>query len=130
MDVYSGVTDIYAGVSGMGFRSAEMEELAWRFGSASYGREGNGMKAQVRITRTDTGSNTRIKTDNEHEASKDYASWDDALAEAERMGLLNGIEATAAKVLPPGMPYHTNCIVDAAVLNAAGFTNGKASPPQ
>jgi hypothetical protein len=89
-----------------------------------------GMKAQVRITRTDTGSNTRIKSDNEHEASKDYASWDDALAEAERMGLVNGVEATAAKVMPPGMPFHTSCEVDSSVLSTAGFAAGKTSPPQ
>jgi hypothetical protein len=87
------------------------------------------MKVQVRITRTDRGSNTRIKSETQ-EASKDYSSWDEALAEAERLGLINGTEAKAAKILPPGMPYNTSAEVAAPVFGAAGFVAGKAPPAQ
>lgn len=87
------------------------------------------MKVQVRITRTGTGSNTRIRANN-REASKNYASWAEALVEAERIGLLSGVEATAAQVMPPGMPFHTNSEVDSSVLSTEGFVSGKTSPPQ
>ena len=87
------------------------------------------MKVQVRITRTDTGSNTRIRSDS-CEASKDYASWEDALVEAEQVGLLNGVEAAAARIMPPGVPFHTNSEVDSSVFRTAGFASGKTLPPQ
>jgi hypothetical protein len=87
------------------------------------------MKVQVRITRTDTGSNTRIKS-GATEASKDYGSWDEALAEAERIGLINGTEATAAKVMPPGMPFHTSAEVEVSAFGKVGFVVGKAAPAQ
>jgi hypothetical protein len=83
------------------------------------------MKVQVRITRTDTGSNTRIKCETQ-EASKDYGSWD----EAERLRLISRTEAKAAKILPPGMPYNTSAEVDGPVFSAAGFVAGKAAPAQ
>ncbi len=95
------------------------------------------MKVQVRITRTDTGANTRIKSEptdaatlETREANKDYGSWDAALADAEGLGLLNATEATAAKIMPPGMPYNANAEVNATVFSSAGFVGGKASPPQ
>ena len=95
------------------------------------------MKVQVRITRTDTGSNTRIKSEPEDastpeskEANKDYGSWAEALTDAERLGLLSGTEAAAAKIMPPGMPYNSSTDVDASVFEAAGFVAGKSSPPQ
>src|SRR5882757_3875991 len=90
------------------------------------GRRLIAMKVQVRITRTDTGSNTRIKSEPKSsemkdafaletavkletkEACKDYGSWDEALSEAERLGLISRTEAKAAKVMPPGMPYNTS----------------------
>jgi hypothetical protein len=87
------------------------------------------MKVQVRITRTDTGSNTRVKSETQ-EVSKDYGSWDEALTEAEGLALINGVEAKAAKIMPPGMPYNTSTEVDTSVLSAAGFVAGKASPAQ
>ena len=87
------------------------------------------MKVQVRITRTDTGSNTRIRSEIQ-EACKNYSSWDEALAEAERLGLIKGTEAKAAKILPPGMPYNKSTETDAQVFGAPGFMAGKAPPAQ
>ena len=87
------------------------------------------MKVQVRITRTNTGANTRVKSDT-NEVSKDYGSWDDALAEADQIALINSVEAAAAKILPPGMPFHTTTETDASVFSVAGFVSGKQSPPQ
>ena len=46
------------------------------------------MELQVTITRTDDGANTHVKSRN-GEASKDYASWSDALDEASSIGLIN-----------------------------------------
>jgi hypothetical protein len=40
------------------------------------------MKIQVVATRTDTGATTKLMTKN-NESSKNYASWNDALKEAE-----------------------------------------------
>ena len=129
MDVYSDCSEyLYSHV----FSRALREDLG-SGGSAvwiaSNRREGNAMKVQVRITRTGTGSNTRIRANN-REASKNYASWAEALVEAERIGLLSGVEATAAQVMPPGMPFHTNSEVDSSVLSTEGFVSGKTSPPQ
>ncbi len=87
------------------------------------------MKIQVRITRTDAGANTRVKSDT-NEASKDYGSWDEALAEANEIGLIHAVEAAAAKILPPGMPFHTTTETDATVFSMAGFVSGKQQPPQ
>jgi hypothetical protein len=39
--------------------------------------------------------------------------------------LINTVEATAAKALPPGLPLHTNTEMDARNLANAGFTPGK-----
>jgi hypothetical protein len=87
------------------------------------------MKIQVVVTRTDTGANTKLITKT-GESSKNYASWDDALKEAERLKLINTAEATAAKALPPGFPLHTTTEMDAGSLTNAGFTPGKTRPPQ
>ena len=87
------------------------------------------MKTQVTITRTDTGANTRVKSDNE-DAHKDFASWSDAVAEAQDLGLINAAEFIGANALPPGFPFHT--FTDAGIENLLqhGFVRGKGSPPR
>jgi hypothetical protein len=87
------------------------------------------MKVQVVVTRTDAGANTKLMSRGE-ESSKNYASWNEALKEAEDLKLINSVEATAAKALPPGFPLHTTTDMDAGNLANAGFTPGKPSPPQ
>ena len=87
------------------------------------------MNFQVTITRTDTGANTRVKSET-GEASKDVASWSDALAEAEHLGLINAAESIAGKALPPGFPLHTSADTNLKNLVRHGFVPGKASPPQ
>jgi hypothetical protein len=67
---------------------------------------------------------------NSGESTKDYASWKDALEEAEDLKLINAVEATAAKALLPGLPLHTTTEMDAKNLANAGFTPGKTSPSQ
>jgi hypothetical protein len=86
------------------------------------------MKVQVTLTRTDTGANAKVKSDSA-EANKDYPSWESALEEAEQLGLINAAEALAAKLLPPGFPFHANGKIDPAILTPQGFIPGKASPP-
>jgi hypothetical protein len=63
------------------------------------------MNAQVLLTCTDSVAHTRIKPDDE--VNKDYSSWDDALKDAEQIGLISAVQADAAKVLPPGFSLHT-----------------------
>ena len=87
------------------------------------------MKIQVVVTRTDTGATTKLMTKS-GESSKNYASWNDALKEAEALRLINTVEATAAKALPPGLPLHATTEMDPGSLANAGFTPGKTSPPQ
>jgi hypothetical protein len=87
------------------------------------------MKIQVVVTRTDTGSTTKLMTDS-GESSKNYASWNDALKEAEDLKLINTVEATAAKALPPGLPLHTTTEMKAGNLANAGFKLGKTSSSQ
>jgi hypothetical protein len=87
----------------------------------------NGMSCQVTITRTDTGANTRVKSDT-GEANKDVASWSEALAEAERLGLINAAESLAAKALPPGFPLHASADASVADLVRHGFALGKGAP--
>jgi hypothetical protein len=87
------------------------------------------MKIQVTITRTDTGANTHVKSDTE-DAHKDVASWSDALAEAEDLGLINAAEAIGAKALPPGFPFHTSADAGIENLMQHGFVRGKGSPPR
>jgi hypothetical protein len=89
----------------------------------------NSMSCQVTITRTDTGANTRVKSDT-GEANKDVASWSEALAEAERLGLINAVESLAAKALPPGFPLHVSADASVADLVRHGFALGKGAPPR
>jgi hypothetical protein len=78
------------------------------------------MKVQVTLTRTDTGATTKIRSDS-GESSKEYSSWNDALIDAEHIGLINEVESTAAKALPPGFPLHTNAELDLSVLGNQGL---------
>ena len=97
--------------------------------SASKLPGGNGMKVQVTITRTDTGANTYVKSDTE-DAHKDVASWNEALTEAEELGLINAPESIGAKALPPGFPFHTSADAGLEGLMNHGFVQGKGSPPR
>jgi hypothetical protein len=90
-------------------------------------REVRATKVQVTLTRTDTGATTKIGSDS-GESSKEYSSWNDALIDAEHIGLINGVESTAAKALPPGFPLHTNAELDLSVLGNQGFVPGKTPP--
>jgi len=87
------------------------------------------MHVEVRVTRTDTGATTQIRIDRA-EMRKDYASWDDALKEAQQLELVNVVEASAAQVLPPGMPLHTSTDIQSANFTRHGFTSEKLPPPQ
>jgi hypothetical protein len=87
------------------------------------------MKVQVILTRTNTGANAKVKSDTA-EANKDYPSWDDALKDAEQLGLISGTEVAAAKLLPVGFPFHGNPEIELSSLSAQGFVSGKASPPR
>jgi hypothetical protein len=87
------------------------------------------MHVEVIVTRTDAGATTQIRVD-KAEMRKDYDSWDDALKEAQQLELVNVVEATAAKILPPGMPLHTSTDVQSADFANHGFTSEKLQPPQ
>ena len=87
------------------------------------------MKIQIVVTRTDAGATTKLMS-NSGESSKNHASWNDVLKEAEQLKLINTVEATAARALPPGFPLHTTTERDAGNFDDAGFTPGKPSPPQ
>jgi hypothetical protein len=87
------------------------------------------MKIQVVVTRTDAGVTTKLMS-KDRESSKTYASWNDALKEAEDLKLINTVEATAAKALPAGFPLHTTTEMDAENFANAGFTTGKTPSPQ
>jgi hypothetical protein len=82
------------------------------------------MVAQVTLTRTDTGANVKVRWDPAEE-NKDYPSWDQALEEAEQLGLITAAEALAAKLLPPGFPFHANGGIDPSSLTAHNFVSGK-----
>ena len=86
------------------------------------------MRVEVIVTRTDAGATTQLRIDKK-EVRKDYASWDDALADAQQLELLNVVEATAAKILPPGMPLHASAEVEVVDLTSHGFTSEKLPPP-
>jgi hypothetical protein len=60
--------------------------------------------------------------DKEWRSSKNHASWNDALKEAEGLKLINTVEATAAKALPHRLSLHTTTETDAGNLANAGFT--------
>jgi hypothetical protein len=85
------------------------------------------MKVQVTLTRTDTGATTKIRSDS-GELSKEYSSWDDALIDAEHIGLISKLESTAAKALPPGFPLHTNPELELSMLSNQSFVPGKTPP--
>jgi hypothetical protein len=87
------------------------------------------MKLQVTITRTDRGANINIRSRN-GEANKDYPSWSDALKDASTIGLVTSVQAAAAHVMPPGLPFHTDADVEFEGLKGHGFIIGKASPPE
>jgi hypothetical protein len=86
------------------------------------------MDVQVIVTRTDAGATTQIRMDKK-EMRKDYASWEDALADAQRFKLVNVVEATAAKILPPGMPLHTSTEIESGDFASHGFRSEEL-PPQ
>ena len=65
------------------------------------------MKQKVTITRTDAGAMTAVMS-SAYEWSKSYLSWDQALDEAVDLQLLNKVESAAAKMMPPGFPFHCN----------------------
>jgi len=90
------------------------------------------MHVEVIVTRTDTGATTQIRIDKAkmREMRKDYASWDDALKEAQQLDLINVVEASAAQVLPSGMPLHTSTDIQSANFTSRGFTSEKLPPPQ
>lgn len=87
------------------------------------------MKVQVTITRTASGANTHVKSDTE-EAHRDVASWKEALAEAEELGLINAAESIEAKALPPGFPFHSSTDAGLENLIKHGFVRSKGSPPR
>ena len=66
------------------------------------------MNVQVTLTRTDTGANTNIRSDS-GEPSKDNSSWEDALTEAERIGLINPVEGNGCKGSSAGIPIAHEC---------------------
>jgi hypothetical protein len=78
------------------------------------------MQIQVTMARTDTVANTHVKSDTE-DAHKDVASWNDALAEAEDLGLINAAEAIGANALPPDFPFHTSTDAGVGNLMQHGF---------
>ena len=87
------------------------------------------MKTHVIITRTDTGAKTQVKSDTE-DAHKDVASWNDAVTEAESLGLINAAESIGAKALPPGFPFHAFTDAGIGNLMSHGFERGKGNPPR
>ena len=78
------------------------------------------MKQKVTITRTDAGATTAIMS-SAYEWSKSYPSWDQALDEAVDLQLLNKVESAAAKMMPPGFPFHCSANIDIAARTGRGF---------
>jgi hypothetical protein len=78
------------------------------------------MKQKVTITRTDAGATTAVMS-SAYEWSKSYPSWDQALDEAVDLQLLNKVESAAAKMMPPGFPFHGSAKIDIAALTGRGF---------
>ena len=87
------------------------------------------MNIEVTVTRTDTGARTQLRSES-GEVNKNYSSWQEALREAEEMGLINNAGVAAANVMPPGFPLHTKTQADPSVFKAKGFIPGKTIPPQ
>jgi hypothetical protein len=86
------------------------------------------LRVQVTISRTDIGASTNVRSDS-GEASKEYASWDDALVDAQHIGLINTVELTAAKALPPRFSLHTNAEFDLSMLAKQGFISEQKPKP-
>ena len=78
------------------------------------------MEQKVTITRTDAGATTAVMSSG-YEWSKGYASWDQAADEAVDLQLLNKVESGAAKMMPPGFPFHCSANIDIAALTNRGF---------
>jgi len=97
--------------------------LTWIVGDLPY------TSAATSDTHTNSGATTK-GTASDGKARKDYLSWEDALIDGERLGLLNTVECVAAKALPPGLRLHTKADVDLSKLSDNGFISGKTSPPQ
>jgi hypothetical protein len=76
------------------------------------------MKQKVTITRMDAGATTAVMS-TAYEWSKSYTSWDQALDEA--VDLLNKVGSAAAKMMPPGFPFHCSANIDIAALTGRGF---------
>ena len=86
------------------------------------------MEQKVTITRTDAGATTAVMSSG-YEWSKSYPSWDQALNEAVDLQLLNKVEFAAAKMMPPGFPFHCSANIDIAALTSRGF-NRTTKPQQ
>ena len=78
------------------------------------------MEQKVTITRTDAGATTAVMS-SAYEWSKSYATWDQASDEAVDLQLLNKLESKAAKMMPPGCPFHCSANIDIAALTSRGF---------
>jgi hypothetical protein len=87
------------------------------------------MNLKVTISHTDSGAATTVYNESSN-ATKHYGSWADALSDGEKLGLLNKVEAVAAKVLPPGLPLHTSADVSLSSLLARGFETDQPHTPQ
>jgi hypothetical protein len=87
------------------------------------------MGLKITISHTDQGAATTVFSDNSN-ATKYYPSWEDALKDGERLGLLNTVEATAAKAMPPGLPMHTTADLNFDSILGSGFHKGQPRPPQ
>lgn len=82
------------------------------------------MERRVTITRTDSGASTVVSS-GAHEWSKEYASWEEALQDAVDLKLINQLDLAAAKVLPPGLPFHGGADVETGTLTAQGFQSSE-----
>jgi hypothetical protein len=88
--------------------------------ATSLGERMIAMEQKVTITRTDTGATTAVMSSG-YQWSKSYTSWDQAIEEAVHLHLLNKVESAAAKVMPPGFPFHCSANIEVAALTARGF---------
>jgi hypothetical protein len=83
------------------------------------------MEQKVAITRTDAGATTAVMSSG-YEWSKSYTSWNQALDEAVDLQLLNKVASAAAKMMPPGFPFHCSTNIDIAALTDRGFNCTKS----
>lgn len=87
------------------------------------------MSLKITISHTDDGATTTVSAE-DNNATKHYPSWSGALADGERLGLLNSVEAVAAKALPPGLPMHTTSDLSLNAILSEGFQKDQPRPPQ